>query len=151
MGEFAIRSSEPKEQEEKWNEAEREKNGAAAVMKRAVNDVGIPVRGRHGKDVDAESVSNEAEREDGEGEHPLFPGGAEEHVASDKAGNEENEARANAATFLRYDDGEIRKNKSACFAKIGGAGKVHHPGIDFGRTELRGDLESVDEEIGERD
>src|SRR5688500_17707322 len=116
LRELAIRSSEPKVQEKKQDEAEGEKDGAAAMVKRTVDDIGMPMRGRHGEHVNSESVAEDTERKNCESEHPFLPSAAEEHVASDEAGNEENETRADATTLLSDHDGEVGENKRARFA-----------------------------------
>ena len=74
-------------------------------MQWAVDDVGIPMCACHGKKIDPKCVTQDAEREDSESKDRLFPWRAEEQMASNEAGDEQDEAGADAAAFLGNYDG----------------------------------------------
>ena len=95
----------PEQEKEKRNKAERKKDGSAAVMQGTVNDVGIPVSGGHGKKINPKSVTQNTQWKNCEREDRLLPWAAQEKVAGNQAGDEEDETRSDAAAFLRYDDG----------------------------------------------
>ena len=82
---------EPEKEKEKRNEAECKEDWAAAVMQRAVDDVGIPVGAGHGEEINAEGVAKDAKREDSEGEDGFLRRAAEKKMASNETRNEKNE------------------------------------------------------------
>jgi hypothetical protein len=88
------------------------------VVNRVVDHLWSDVHTEQTNSKDTEAVPDEAERNDKSDQHESAPRALEEHVRGEETGDEQDQARADSAAFLRHLDDDSRKLKKRAFTQI---------------------------------
>src|SRR5450755_4677801 len=118
-----FRFSQVNQQQEKGYQRQNKKQWSAAVMNGRINHLWPDVDAKFAEDKYSETISNNRQRNDEQGQRDPFPWTAQKKITRQHAGDQQRHARMDSAAFWSHFQTDVGQLKDQSLAKIRSVGQ----------------------------